>query len=164
MAAGTYSKVLEAWVEVVRSTDLVPPSHAKRLELMTPGRALSSALVAHLYDADEDVAFDHLVLRLKRWGCRPTWELVTVTRALVFPTQHVPIRPSVFAQQLEVLDQVAALGNLPNARGYAACQRAAKSIVEALAERGQPPKDLIDVHDFIWDTLRPSVRAQLVPQ
>jgi hypothetical protein len=30
-----------------------------------------------------------------------------------------------------------------------------------LVESGMAPKDLIDIHDFIWTTLRPAARKQL---
>jgi hypothetical protein len=49
----------------------------------------------------------------------------------------------------------------PDGETYVAYLSMAQAVRNHLAEAELPPKDLLDVHDFIYETLRPAARKLL---
>ncbi|MCB9553158.1 MAG: hypothetical protein R3F65_28955 [bacterium] len=92
---------------------------------------------------------------------RVTWPLATVLPALVHPEQHVAIKPSVFRKQAEWMAPRLAFTAVPNAGLYERFRRMAVAVREQLEAAGHAPRDLFDVHDFIWSTLRPKALRTL---
>lgn len=86
---------------------------------------------------------------------RVTWPMATVLSALVHPDRHVVVKPSVFRKQAEWMAPRLPYNKLPNAGLYERFRRMAVAVGEKLAEADHPPRDLFDVYDFIWSTLRP---------
>lgn len=86
---------------------------------------------------------------------RVTWPLATVLPALVEPAQHVVVKPSVFRKQAEWMAPRLPYNKLPNAGLYERFRRMAEAVGEKLTEAGHAPRDMFDVYDFIWSTLRP---------
>jgi hypothetical protein len=85
----------------------------------------------------------------------PRWETATALPALVFPGEHVLVELASFRKQLKALGAKGTLVARPSGTGYARCANAARVIASKLAESGEVPEDLLDVHDFVRFTLKP---------
>ena len=101
-------------------------------------------------------------LRFTRWveylasaGVKPTWPMTTVLPALAFPGEHIAIKPSVFRQEARVVMSGMEYTPTPNANDYERYQRMGKKISQTLVTNDLQPRDMMDVYDFIWLTLRP---------
>ncbi len=84
-----------------------------------------------------------------------TWPIVTLLQALVYPADHVFVKPTFFKKQALILDIDPKYDTTPNATTYDQFLKAAKKTSELLQEAGQRPRDLWDVHVFVCKTLSP---------
>ena len=84
-----------------------------------------------------------------------TWPLSTLLHALVYPADHLFVKPTFFKKQALILDIDPKYDTTPNATTYAQFLEAAKKTMELLQEAGQRPRDLWDVHVFVCKTLSP---------
>ena len=100
------------------------------------------------------IRFDSLVAALDIEG-GPTWPPATLLPALVYPADHVFVKPTFFKKQALILDIDPKYDTTPNATTYEQFNQAAKKTMELLQEAGQRPRDLWDVHTFICKTLSP---------
>lgn len=65
-----------------------------------------------------------------------------------------------FSVQAEILDESVRANRRPNGRSYVRLLALARRVEGSLAALGMAPRDLLDVYDFMWTTLRPSARKQ----
>jgi hypothetical protein len=147
-----------AVLDLLSSTDLVPLNQVKSLQGMEPEdkNVFIESLDFLLYGED---AFGP---RFKRWvsvvgrlsGGRPSWRLTTVLPALVFPEDHVCVRRSSFMRQAANIAPTARYSRKPKRRSYRNFRRVARAVRKRLGGAGHEPRDLLDVHDFAWTTLR----------
>ncbi len=154
--AGQYDKVLDALMDVLARTNLVTASKLKPLHCRTPGqREAAARALLRLVKAEGDraVAVGQWVLSLG--GC--SWELATAPLALVDPSRHLCVRPGVFQQQALWMMPRLQHTRHPAAETYERYRRMAGAVSLKLEEAGLPPQDLMDVHDFIYLTLRPAI-------
>ncbi len=100
------------------------------------------------------IRFDSLVAALDIEG-GATWPLTTLLPALVYPADHVFVKPTFFKKQALILDIDPKYDTTPNATTYEQFLEAAKRTMELLQEAGQRPRDLWDVHVFVCKTLSP---------
>ncbi|WP_437897137.1 hypothetical protein [Sorangium sp. So ce124] len=122
-------------------------------------RAYAEAVVDLLYGAGDYAArFDRLAGVLAAAKV-VTWPLVTILGALVYPGEHVFVKPSFFEKQAAVLGFNLAYDRAPSAEGYARMQSLARELERRLRERGLAPRDLMDVYAFLWRTISPSKPA-----
>jgi hypothetical protein len=63
-------------------------------------------------------------------------------------------------QALQMLPEFA-YGNTPTAPLYTRFSELARKVREALEHAGLAPRDYLDVHDFIAETMRPSAKRLL---
>lgn len=118
-------------------------------------RPFAEAAVALLYGAGDYAArFDRFVGVLAEAKV-VTWPLATILSALVFPSEHVFVKPSFFEKQAVVLGFNLAYDRVPSAEGYARMQGLARDLDRRLREHGQEPRDLMDVYAFLWRTISP---------
>jgi len=97
-----------------------------------------------------DYRFDRWVsVYLSVFGEAPSWHTATVLPALMSPGEHLLVDPSSLRRQLKILKQPSTLGGRPSGAAYLRCVSAARSVANLLAARGQVPRDLLDVHDFV---------------
>ena len=82
------------------------------------------------------------------------WETATALNALVFPAEHILVDLASFRKQLKALGAKGTLPPRPTGAAYARCLNAARIIFSKLAESGEVPTDLLDVHDFVRFTLK----------
>lgn len=83
----------------------------------------------------------------------PSWQTTTAFSALLVPIEHVYVEPTAFRKQLKLLALPSAFGARPGGAAYLRCLAAAKKLANMLATRGEVPRDLLDVHDFIRATV-----------
>ncbi len=100
------------------------------------------------------IRFDSLVAALDIEG-GATWPLSTLLPALVYPADHVFVKPTFFKKQALILDIDPKYDTTPNATTYEQFNEAAKKTMELLQEAGQRPRDMWDVHVFVCKTLSP---------
>jgi hypothetical protein len=85
----------------------------------------------------------------------PTWPMATLLPALVYPADHIFVKPTFMKKQALILDIDPKYDTSPNATTYEQFLQAAKRTQELLQEAGQRPRDLWDVCVFITKTLSP---------
>ena len=95
---------------------------------------------------------------------RATWPLVTAIPAMVLPEEHIAVKRSVFRKQAAWMAPRLVVGMVPNAGKYHRVLAMAKAIRARLVEEGQRPRDMWDIYDFVWMTLRPKNLKLLVDE
>ncbi len=164
MAAGSYREVMTRALETLSATDLVARAQVKPLEGASDDQARAFATAAQdlLHGAAAySVRFESYVAVLARiLGKEPSWQLDTALHALVHPDRHVCIRPTTFKAQAAWMAPRIAYVKRPNAPLYQRYLQMAQTVAQELKEASHPPHDLLDVHDFMVTTLRPSARKQ----
>lgn len=110
-------------------------------------------------EADEDRQFNAFVRELRDAA---SWQLATCFAALVHPDRHTCVRTSSFMLQGKMLLSEFSVGRRPSARDYRRLCHVTQTVHRELEEAGLPPADLLDVHDFMWFTLRPAARDSLL--
>lgn len=86
---------------------------------------------------------------------RATWPLVTAVPAMVIPEDHIAVKRSVFRKQAAWMAPRLVVGKVPNAGKYQRVLNMSKAIRKRLQEAGHHPRDMWDIYDFVWMTLRP---------
>jgi len=86
---------------------------------------------------------------------RATWPLITAVPAMVHPEEHLVVKRSVFRKQAAWMAPRLVVGKVPNAGKYQRVLNMAKAIRKRLEEAGHHPRDMWDIYDFVWMTLRP---------
>lgn len=157
--------IAEIVVEIFSRTTLVPLKYVKQLRQADEDqrRALGAVIPPLLHG---DGSFR---LRFKRYlavlrdilGTRPPWRLATALPALMFPAEHVCVRRSSFLRQAGSIAPRARYTEMARVQSYENFRRVAEAVAKRLRDAGHEPKDLLDVHDFIWATLRKSALQQL---
>lgn len=163
IAAGDSAEVLSRALAVLEATDLVTRTQLAPLKTSRPCPALAKELYAFLYEPDpKGEHFDRWVQRLGRAPeGTPSWPLVTALRALVRPIEHMYIRPSAFRALAEIVSPALARKVRPHGGYYNRCLDVAQKVLNSLEEHEELPRDLLDVHDFLWTVCRPSAAKVL---
>ncbi|MFK7991927.1 MAG: hypothetical protein AB8I08_38275 [Sandaracinaceae bacterium] len=92
---------------------------------------------------------------------RVTWPLATAVPALVQPERHVAIKPSVFRAQSQWMAPSMPYESTPSGDLYSRMHKMSLEVARRLEKAEIPARDLLDVYDFIWTTLRPKARKLL---
>jgi hypothetical protein len=117
---------------------------------------LIAALGELLHGAEDyGVRLDRFVrsldLRNAEGGPKPvTWPLATLLPALYAPNEHVCVKPTYFSWQANLVGRDVEKSQPVTAAGYTAFREVALLTRERLLERGNQPRDLMDVYSFIW--------------
>lgn len=96
----------------------------------------------------------HLRFLRRVLGVRPSWRLATALPALMFPDEHVCVRRTAFLRQAGTIAPAAVYTRKPRRRSYANFRAVAFAVKERLEAAGHTPRDMLDVREFIWATLR----------
>ena len=163
IAGMRHDEVVRRAVEVLESTSLV---EAQKLEGL---RKMPERLAHPFAEALRDVLYGEgryelLLLQLLqplRSAGETSWALATALPALVHPGHHVCVRPSTFREQARWMAPQLVLQKHADPRQYLRLLGMAKTVADKLGERGHTPRDLFDVYDFMWFTLRPSAKRLL---
>lgn len=93
---------------------------------------------------------------------KPTWSLVTTIAALARPDEHVAVSTAAFTRLASFVNpEIERLGGCPDRRTYDAILNMTALVRLRLEQRGHEPLDLMDVRDFIVDSLRPKVMQEI---
>lgn len=159
--AGEHVAVLDALIEVLSDTDLVPSAHIKALRVTKPTAELSAAIRALAEDPEKYSLTQLQVALANAGGPATSWQVLTAPAALLAPDKQLCVRPNVLAQQGKIVTPHFSAPKRPSAAGYARYLEVARHVDEELGELGYPPLDMLDLHDFMAMTLRPGAREQL---
>ncbi len=144
--------------EILASTNLLPISAVKVLKALESeeNREFAESVTALLHgEGDFDGRFkEHLEVLRKIYGKRPSWRIATALPALVYPEKQVCVRRSVFLRQAASISPNARYTKRASASAYRNFRRVAFAVRKRLQAAGHEPRDLLDIHDFIWLTLR----------
>jgi hypothetical protein len=189
IASFAWPEIHARLVAVLQASNLVPATQLRKLEALAPSRELALALrgwvvaasgqleivacepgerehdddapVTNSEEAELERRFNHLVRLL---GAAGTWPIVTAIAGLLAPTQHTCVRPSVYEVQGKMLLPNFQVGKHPRYPGYRQHLHVAQTVFDELEHAGLHPHDLLDVYDFVWETLRPAARYDLTHQ
>lgn len=158
MLAENPAGIVETAFEILASTDLVALKHARLIKGLEPDEAKTLAeAIANLLHGDEEYRrrFRGYLRVLKDiLGSRPNWRLATALPALAFPQEQVCVRHSAFKRQAAAIAPKNRYTRRARTRPYESYRRVAHAVRKRLQAAGHEPRDLLDVYDFIWDTLR----------
>ncbi len=157
--------VLAAAGEVVAATDLVKVAERKRfLDIKKKHHeAVADALFALLHGRSAlTPRFDAWVATLERaLGAAPSWELATVLVGAAHPDAHVVVRESVFTRQAVFMAPGLTIPSRPMGILYERLLALTVGVRDALVEADLEPRDLFDVQDFMWLTLKPAAQRAI---
>ncbi|MCA9668480.1 MAG: hypothetical protein KC503_22970 [Myxococcales bacterium] len=159
-----HDEIVARVAQVYDGIDLVSPALIEPLRQMTPNqqRALSYALVALLWGENPyPLRFERFLRAIDVGDKTPPWRAATALSALVHPDEHVCVRGSVFRAQARWMSPRLRFDNTPTGPLYRRLREMTRRVDKRLREAGHTPRDLFDVHDFIWVTLRPAGRKVL---
>lgn len=159
---GDWVAVHAAMVEVLSSTDLVTPTLVKKLKKAEATEELARSFVTLLHDENAVRAIDHFRKALASAGAPVSWPLVTAPRAVMHPQSDVCVRPSVWKTQARMVMPGFSPGTKPSAGEYAMFKKVAGAVRKELVLQDLAPVDMLDVYDFVWTTLRASVRGDVM--
>jgi hypothetical protein len=148
--------------KTLRATEWLPADQLKPAASGVPLQPMAGAVRELLYgSAAQEQRIDRFVAAYETTFKRaPRWETVTAVLALGFPAEHILVDLASFRKQLKALGAKGTLPPRPTGAGYGRCANAARVIASKLAESGEVPQDLLDVHDFVRFTLKPKPAAR----
>jgi hypothetical protein len=165
VASQRYEQLWDLVVGVLGRTDLVPTVQLKKPKSVSPERLrdLAVAIRELLYGKSPfEQRFDRYVATQAAYSGEPTrWELATALSAVVYPTEHMCIHPTVFRLQLKAAGSRETGAAQPSSAGYTRRLALTRVIAKKLAEQGEVPRDLLDVHDFIRITLKAAPKTRV---
>lgn len=160
-----YGDLVEAALEILASTDLVSLKHVRTLKGLDPeeNRKLAEGIFAILHgEGDFRTRMGtYLGAMADILGSHPSWRLATALPALAFPDDQVCVRRSAFKRQAGTIAPRSKYSRFARAKAYENYRRVAVAVRKRLQAAGHEPRDLLDVHDFIWATLRNAALDQL---
>jgi hypothetical protein len=166
IARKRYRAVWDDLLALLRGSDLVPGPDLEGLEIaQQENQRVIAALVHELLrgEATFAVRLDALLKAFDQVFHRSaSWQLATALPALVFPAQHVCVRPSSFREQAKFMAPRLPVPKLPGGASYSRLLSMATAVSARLVDRGEQPRDLMDVHDFIRLTTRPAARKVML--
>jgi hypothetical protein len=159
-----HEEVIARAQQAIEGCSLVSASQGALLSSVHPSKQRVFAVSLYEWLHGDDVParhFDRLVASLEGPKRSPSWPLVTAFAALVHPEDHVCVKPSVFQQQAKVLAPNLVLQRRPNHAQYELMCTLSDSITDELKARELTPQDRLDLHDFIWATIRPAAVTRI---
>lgn len=155
-----WTGVHKSAVQVLRHTDLCSPSKVVRpLAAMEPEyrRRFAEALVSVLYGAGPLAdRFREWILALDASGTvQVNWAMASVLPALVHPEQHLAVKWKTWRKQALTVRPSVFVRRLPTPGGYERVRDLALATQEKLEGLDMKPRDLLDVREFAWESLRP---------
>jgi hypothetical protein len=165
LASEGHDEFAEVVADILARTDLVPIAHAKALRGLEPDerrRHVESVVDLLHGERRYDERFgDHIGVLTALFDRRPGWRVATVLTGLVHPDTHTVVRRSAFARQAGSIAPTARYSRRARVGPYRNFRRVALATRERLSTAGHEPRDLLDVYDFIWTTLRTSALDHL---
>lgn len=106
--------------------------------------------------------FDAWVRALEQaMGQTPTWMLATLFSGIYWPDKHVVVKPKTIEQQARFMAPGLRAGERPMGILYARLEAMATTTLERMETKGLAPRDMLDLYDFMWLTLKPAGRKRI---
>lgn len=159
ISAGKHSELVDISNEILAGTDLVALKHVKVLRAVEDDDVIKDLAVTiremFYGDGDFDPRYrEYLTVMTEVYDGRPSWRIATALPAIMYPEEHVCVRRSAFARQAAVIAPMARYSRRAKVRSYKNYRRVAFAVMQRLQASGHEPRDLLDIHDFVWATLR----------
>lgn len=162
---GGATAIHKATSKVVSLSDVVSPAGRKAFAAIEEEHheALADSLRALLHGKSA------LALRFDAWvrtlevatGKTPSWALATVLLGALTPEEHLAVKPNAVKLQAQFMAPGLRIGTRPMGILYERLQKMAADVRERMQEEGLAPRDLLDVYDFMWKTLKPAGRKRI---
>lgn len=160
--AENWEELLKQLCKILSMTDLVPAKQVREVEKIPATEVNGRALAEYLAEGTPGPAFDTWVNILRRAEIGGNlWPVASAPLAFLRPKQLPCVRSNVFDRQGQALVPGFHGAKVPSAADYARYVVIADKVRDRLHEQGQQPTDLLDVGDFIWETMRPAAREEL---
>ena len=159
LASGGTKEAVDRLREMLRASDLVTPKEADSLNVKAEdAEHLITALHGLLYG--ENLPF---AVRFERWVTAlarplrktPSWSLATAPLTIIRPSEHVCVRGPMFARQAQWMAPRLASERQVSGRLYERWLAMANAVANELRLAGLAPRDLLDVYDFMAETMTP---------
>lgn len=158
LAEDGHEDLTEAVIEILGNTSLVAVKHVKTLKGLdeAESRRFAESIADLLHgEGDFDPRFrKHLEVLTDLYAGRPSWRLATAIPALIWPNDQVCVRRSAFLRQAATVAPRARYSRRARGGAYRNFRRVSFAVRKRLEAAGHEPRDLLDVHDFVWATLR----------
>lgn len=158
IAEDRHAHLMEAVREILSKTDLVTLKHVRMLKGLDPEetKLLAETIADLLHGEDEYRRRFRGYLRVlgEILGSRPSWRLATALSALAHPQEQVCVRHSAYKRQAAVISPRSRYSRRARVVPYENYRQVAFAVRKRLQAAGHEPRDLLDVYDFIWATLR----------
>lgn len=161
----------EALMKVLKATDLVQRSELDIIDALSHKALAEIAEVLLAMWADDaepspdfDLAaqFDALVAALTIGDAEPRWCLPTTLLAALFPESFPPVRHAIYREQARWMAPGLRLDRTPTGGQFLRLRKMVKLVQQKLAQQALVARDLFDVWDFMWETLRPKARRAML--
>jgi len=160
--AENWEELFKQFVKLVGMTDLVPAKQVREVAAMSVNEKHGRALAEYLVEDSPGAAFDTWVNYVRRAEISGNlWPLLTAPLAFSRPKKLACVRANVFDRQGQALVPGFHGAKLPSATDYGRYMTIIEKVRDRLEEKGEIPTDLLDVGDFIWETMRPAARDEL---
>jgi hypothetical protein len=145
------------FIEVLKKTDLATMKTDVK-PLSDVGAAEQAVAMRRLYDllyVDGSMTsqFNHWLASITFGDNTPSWALATTVPALVQPDRHFSVRPTKVRQQAKWMAPKLKVGRSPIGQTYQEIVTMALAVKTSLELEEVEPADLVDVADFMADTL-----------
>lgn len=94
-------------------------------------------------------------------GQTPSWMMATAFLGAWNPEGHVVVKPKTIEQQARFMAPGLRAGERPMGILYARLQAMAATALERMDAEGLAPRDMLDLYDFMWLTLKPAGRKRM---
>ncbi len=159
-----YDDLWNQVTSVLGRTDLVPASQLRKPKSVDVQhqRGLAVAVRDLLYgETPYEQRFQRYLGALAGFMGEPArWEIATALSALVNPTEHVCIHPTLFRQQLKATGSRGTVAARPTSAAYTKLLAIARFIGSQLVGQDEVPRDLLDVRDFMQVALKPPPKTR----
>lgn len=158
LAEDDHQTVTDSVAEILAGSSLVPLQHVKVLKGLdeAESRTFAQSVADLLHgEGDYDPRFRaHLEVLTELFAGRPSWRIATALPALYYPEEQVCVRRSAFNRQAASIAPRGRYSRKARGGAYRNYRRVAFAVRKRLQASGHEPRDLLDIHDFVWATLR----------
>lgn len=158
LSEGKHDELMESVTDILGSTSLVARKRVKILEELDEDmrKELAEAVAEMLHGEGEfEEGFGaFLEVLTKIFDGAPSWRIATALPALMYPGEHVCVRRSAFIRQAAAVSPMASYSRRAEVKSYNNFRRVALAVKKRLDAVDLEPKDMLDIHDFVWATLR----------
>jgi urease gamma subunit len=165
IAGHKYDELWKLVTSVLGRTDLVPAVQLRKPKSVAVEQQRGLALAARdlLYGKTPyDQRFERYLAALAAfYGEPPRWEIATALSAVVHPTEHVCVHPTVFRQQIKATGSSGSVATRPSSAAYAKLLVNARFVATQLTGQGETARDLLDVLDFIRIGLKAPAKVRV---